>query len=145
MPDAEAAGRTLATLTIDLAAVAENYRMLAARAAPAECAGVVKAEAYGLGVARVAPALWEAGCRSFFVATLDEGLPLRALLPAATIYVLGGLHGAAAKSTIGSPPRTTLPTRSPDFTSIRAWRGSACRPMSSSDWPTTRRRCGAFG
>ncbi|MGE0117065.1 MAG: alanine racemase [Dongiaceae bacterium] len=111
MPDAEAAGRTLATLTIDLAAVAENYRMLAARTAPAECAGVVKAEAYGLGVARVAPVLWEAGCRSFFVATLDEGLPLRALLPAATIYVLGGLHGAAAADFIAAKLRPVLVSR----------------------------------
>jgi alanine racemase len=84
----------LAILAIDLAAIVANYGLLAAKAAPAECAGVVKADAYGLGVARVAPALWQAGCRIFFVATLAEGAALRSLLPDAVIYVLAGLHGA---------------------------------------------------
>ena len=78
-------------LTIDLDAIGANYRLLKARGAPAECAAAVKADAYGLGVARVAPALWNAGCRTFFIATLDEGLELRALLPDARIYVLNGL------------------------------------------------------
>ena len=78
--DASAEHAALAILTIDLAAIAANYRMLAAKAAPAECAGVVKADAYGLGVAEVAPALWQAGCRTFFVATLAEGVALRGLL-----------------------------------------------------------------
>src|SRR5690606_1897049 len=55
---------------------------------PARCAGVVKADAYGLGMARVAPALAAAGCRTFFVAQLEEGLDLRRLLPAAEIAVL---------------------------------------------------------
>jgi alanine racemase len=59
--------------------------------APAECAAVVKADAYGLGTAAVAPALARAGCRTFFVATLGEAKELRALLPEATIYVFGGL------------------------------------------------------
>ncbi len=84
----------LAILTIDLAAIADNYRLLAAKVAPAECAGVVKADAYGLGVAKVAPALWQAGCRTLFVATLAEGVALRGLLRDAVIYVLAGLHGA---------------------------------------------------
>jgi alanine racemase len=92
--DASAERAALAILTIDLAAIAANYRMLAAKVAPAECAGVVKADAYGLGVAKVAPALWQAGCRTFFVATLPEGLILRDLLPNAIVYVLDGLHGA---------------------------------------------------
>ena len=78
-------------LTIDLDAVGANYRLLKARGAPAECAAAVKADAYGLGMARVAPALRNAGCRTFFIATLDEGLDLRALLPDARIYVLNGL------------------------------------------------------
>ena len=61
--------------------------------APAECASVVKADAYGLGIAAVAPALAHAGCKSFFVATLGEADELRALLADATIYVLSGLLG----------------------------------------------------
>jgi alanine racemase len=78
-------------LTIDLDALIANYRRLRDLSAPAECAAVVKADAYGLGMARVVPALARAGCKTFFVATLGEAQELRALLPEATIYVLGGL------------------------------------------------------
>lgn len=74
-----------------------NWRLLAARAAPAEAAAVVKADAYGLGAEPVSRALWAAGCRSFFVATLDEGVDLRRTLPDGRIFVLGGvLHGTVA-------------------------------------------------
>ena len=79
-----------AILTIDLDAVVANWRLLARRVAPAECAGVVKADAYGLGLDRVAPALAAAGCESFFVAQLEEAVALRALLPGARIFVLNG-------------------------------------------------------
>lgn len=72
--------RAGATLTIDLAAIVANWRLLRQRSAPAECAAVVKADAYGLGMAEVAPALADAGCRIFFVATLDEGIALRCRL-----------------------------------------------------------------
>lgn len=78
-------------LTIDLTAVTDNWRLLRDRVAPAACAAVVKADAYGLGIAQVAPALADAGCTMFFVATLDEGLRLRSLLPQIDIAVLGGL------------------------------------------------------
>ena len=81
-----------AILTVDLGAIAANYRLLRKRAGKAECAGVVKADAYGLGAAAVAPALARAGCLSFFVAQLAEGAALRPFLPkAASIYVLNGL------------------------------------------------------
>jgi len=59
--------------------------------APAACAAVVKADAYGLGAGRVAPALAAAGCRTFFVACIDEGLALRADLGDGEIYVLAGV------------------------------------------------------
>lgn len=85
-----------ARLTVDLAALAANYRLLAARAAGAECAAVVKADAYGLGLAAVAPALAAAGARTFFVAHAFEARRLRALLPGATVYVLNGLAPGAA-------------------------------------------------
>jgi alanine racemase len=87
----EALARSNALLTIDLDALAENWRTLARLAAPAECSAVVKANAYGLGIEHAAPALWRAGARTFFVALLEEGVRLRAVLPEATIYVLGGL------------------------------------------------------
>ncbi|WP_454917040.1 alanine racemase [Xanthobacter sediminis] len=76
---------------MDLGAIADNWRTLAALAAPAECAAVVKANAYGLGIDEVAPALWRAGARTFFVAHLKEALHLRRLLPEATIHALNGL------------------------------------------------------
>ncbi|MDE2006751.1 MAG: alanine racemase, partial [Rhodospirillales bacterium] len=73
-------------LTIDLDALADNWRRLAREAAPAACAAVVKANAYGLGLEIAAPALWRAGCRIFFVAHLSEGLRARAVLgPEATV------------------------------------------------------------
>ena len=78
-------------LHVDLDAIRANWRTLRDRAAGAEVAGVVKADAYGLGADRVGPALWAEGCRRFFVATLDEALRLRAVLPAADVAVLGGL------------------------------------------------------
>jgi alanine racemase len=78
-------------ITIDLAQVRANWQALARHVAPAECAAVVKADAYGLGAARVIPALFAAGCRTFFVATLDEAASAKQLAPAAAIYVLDGL------------------------------------------------------
>jgi alanine racemase len=72
-----AAERAGAILSVDLAAIAANYRRLQIEAPTAICAAVVKADAYGLGAAKVAPTLAQAGCRQFFVAHLDEGIALR--------------------------------------------------------------------
>src|SRR5438876_324221 len=77
-------------LTIDLDAIVANWRKLEKTGVPAECAGVVKADAYGCGAEQVARALAAAGCKTFFVATLDEARVVRAAVPAAAIYVLGG-------------------------------------------------------
>ncbi|CAK0743910.1 Alanine racemase [Azospirillaceae bacterium] len=78
-------------LTIDVSAIVANWRTLHDVATTAQCAAVVKANAYGLGVARVAPALIAAGCDAFFVATPDEALMLRALSPQVEIFCLNGL------------------------------------------------------
>ncbi|CAA7613843.1 alanine racemase [Magnetospirillum sp. SS-4] len=77
-------------LTVDVEAVVANWRRLAALVAPAEAAAVVKADCYGLGAAHIAPALLAAGCRSFFVACVEEGIHLRRFLPGGVIYVLSG-------------------------------------------------------
>ena len=77
-------------LTVDLDAIVANWRKLESRGVPAECAAVVKANAYGCGIEPVTHALAAAGCKTFFVATLDEARRARAAAPAATIYVLGG-------------------------------------------------------
>ncbi|MGE0660459.1 MAG: alanine racemase, partial [Reyranellaceae bacterium] len=68
---------TAGTLTIDLDAIAANWRLLAQRAKPADCAAVVKADGYGLGAAQVARRLQDEGCRWFFVAHLEEAVTLR--------------------------------------------------------------------
>lgn len=99
-PDASHAGADPrlagARLAIDLSALAENYRLLVRQAAPAKVAGVIKADAYGLGIEPVARALWRAGCRTFFVALPEEGIALRAVLRDAEIFVLNGLFGPEA-------------------------------------------------
>lgn len=77
-------------LTIDLDAIAANWSKLDSRAVPAECAAVVKADAYGCGLTPVTRALSKAGCKTFFVATLDEARAARAAAPSAVIYVLDG-------------------------------------------------------
>ncbi|MFN0219160.1 MAG: alanine racemase [Hyphomicrobium sp.] len=82
-------------ITIDLGVLASNWRALAARVAPARCGAVVKADAYGLGAARVIPALARAGCDVFFIATPEEATLARRLAPTSTIYALDGLAGAA--------------------------------------------------
>ncbi|TWB57913.1 alanine racemase [Rhizobium sp. ERR 922] len=79
-------------LTIDLAALCRNYEKLSTIVAPAQTAAVVKADSYGLGANQVSKALYERGCRHFFVAHFIEALRLRPQLRGdATIFVLNGL------------------------------------------------------
>ncbi len=87
----------LAVLEIDLDAIAENYLTLKKKLrAGADCAAVVKADAYGLGALPVSRTLFAQGCRHFFVATAAEAFAIRDVLPAAAlIYVLNGPWGAA--------------------------------------------------
>lgn len=66
-------------LTIDLDAIAANWEILKAQTAHGRAAAVVKADGYGLGLAKVARRLAAAGCETFFVAHLDEGLTLAEL------------------------------------------------------------------
>jgi alanine racemase len=92
-PDGVAAsGRPAgSTLTVDLDAIAANYRTLRDRTEGAVCAGVVKADAYGLGVEPIGQRLWWEGCRTFFVASLEEAINLRGFLQDAEIVTLNGL------------------------------------------------------
>lgn len=78
-------------LLINLAAIAENYAQLCKHVGPAECGAAVKANAYGLGLQEVGQTLYEAGCRTFFVAHLAEGAALRPLVGQdSRIFVLHG-------------------------------------------------------
>jgi len=115
---ARAIERAGAILEIDLDAVVANWRLLSDRLAHgARCAAVVKADAYGLGMDEVAPALARAGCKTFFVSSLDEGLALRSLLPRAQIAILNGLAmGAPAEFAKGG----LLPVLN-DLGEVREW------------------------
>ena len=96
--DSPAFGNADSLITIDLDAITANWQALDARNGGAsETAAVVKADAYGLGAARVAPGLAAAGCRTFFVMSLDEAATLRRALDAAgadavRIFALSGCH-----------------------------------------------------
>lgn len=86
-----------ALLEIDLNALSGNIRLLKGKLRPSvKLAGVVKADAYGIGLAKVAGIHKDIGTETFFVATLDEGIALRSILgPGREIAILGGLfHGA---------------------------------------------------
>jgi alanine racemase len=92
-PALQAAG---GLLRIDRTAIAGNFRALADTVGAGRCGSVVKADAYGLGIDAVVPALVGAGCTTFFVAQLNEGLALRRILPLpARIFVLNGLAPGA--------------------------------------------------
>jgi alanine racemase len=77
-------------LTVDLNALVANWRKLEKTAVPAESSAVIKSDAYGCGAEPVARALAKAGCKTFFVATLDEATAVRAAVSSAAIYVLNG-------------------------------------------------------
>ncbi|HEX6959522.1 MAG TPA: alanine racemase [Ferrovibrio sp.] len=117
-----------AILSIDLDALVANWRKLAAQARngnpAAECAAVVKADAYGLGAAEVAPALWRAGCRRFFVAHSTEALALRPALPEnAVIHILHGPSPGAEADLAAAGLAPVLST----LAQIAAWRDTARR------------------
>lgn len=104
-------------VTIDLAAIQQNWRALAKFVAPAECGAVVKADAYGLGASKVIPALAATGCRTFFVATVEEALAARALARSATLYVLDGLMPGSGEALIEA---RAIPVLSNEA-SVREW------------------------
>ena len=77
--------------TVHLEHIVANWRTLAALNPTTNTAAVVKANAYGLGADRVAPALSGAGCDKFFVAYAEEGAIVRkGVGPEAAIFVLNG-------------------------------------------------------
>jgi alanine racemase len=124
-PEAEAGG----ILTIDLGALVANWRILGARAPGAECAAVVKADAYGCGIEQVVPALARAGCKTFFVAHLDEARRARAAAPDVVIYVLNGLLPGSAPAYAQANLRPVIGSRAERdewdaFRAASGWRGS---------------------
>ena len=129
---AQAAAPTEAggVLSIDLGAIASNWKKLASMTVPVECAAVVKADAYGCGLEPVVRTLLAAGCRTFFVADINEGRRVRALAATATIYVLNGVVPGAARSFADAALRpvinsTTELAEWDAFIAASHWRGGA--------------------
>ncbi len=115
-----------ARLTVRLGAIAANYRLCQRLVGPAAVAGVVKADGYGLGLPQVGAALAAAGCDTFFVARLEEGIALRAILPAARIFVLDG----AAPDTVPALLSFSLTPVLNSLAEIAGW-SAASREMHS--------------
>ena len=78
MVTAGSQGRVVAC--VSLTAIKNNWRRLADLSGRADTAAVVKANGYGHGLAEVAQALYEAGCRVFFTASIDEACAVRVAL-----------------------------------------------------------------
>ena len=104
-------------LTIDLGALAANWTTLSALVSPAECSAVVKADAYGIGIEHAVPALWKAGCRTFFVAVPSEGVRTRRAAPDATIYLLNSFAPEWADACRTHRLRPVLAS----FPAVEAW------------------------
>lgn len=117
-------------LTIDLTAIAANWQALARQLIAVECAAVVKANGYGLGLKPVVTALARAGCKTFFVADLAEARVVHAAARHATIYVLHGftLDAADAFIELGARPVINSMTELAEwdtFVAARGWQGGA--------------------
>jgi len=111
-----------AFLDIDLGAIASNWRTLNESHTGAT-AGVVKADAYGLGAAQVVPALFAAGCRHFFTAHLAEAVAVRGLAPGATLAVLNGLRAGEESAFSGHQITPVLGSAA----ELALWRAEAMR------------------
>ena len=127
---APGAPETGSTLTVDLAAIAANWRALAGRLLAAECAAVVKANAYGLGLQQVTTALARAGCKTFFVADLAEARTVRSRAPEAAIYVLHGFSPDWGDGLIEINARPVINSATElaewdAFVAAHSWRGGA--------------------
>ena len=125
-PAIEAGG----TLTVDLGAIEDNWRALGRRAMPSECAAVIKADAYGCGIEQVAARLAKAGCKTFFVADLDEAHRVRQAASEPAIYVLNGLLPGTAISFADLRARPVIGSMLElaewdAFCSANAWQGGA--------------------
>ncbi|MEY4708255.1 MAG: hypothetical protein RJB58_1978 [Pseudomonadota bacterium] len=118
-----------ARLTVRLDAIAANYRTYCRMTGPCAVAAVVKADAYGMGAAAVAPALVAAGCDSFFVARLAEGIALRKALPVARIFVLDGCQADAVPALL---THRLIPALN-SLADIAAWSAAAAAAKTTLD------------
>jgi alanine racemase len=125
-PAAEAGG----ILTIDLTALEANWKSLARRVMPSECAAVIKADGYGCGIEPVATMLAKAGCKTFFVADLFEARRVRSVVAEPTVYVLNGLMPGTAATFADLHVRPVIGSMTElaewdAFVTANDWRGGA--------------------
>ena len=107
-PRAPVPATARAVLAVDLAALRANWARLNSASGRAECAGVIKADAYGLGLAPIAKALTSEGCKTFFVATVEEGrAALKSLVAAWAVDVPGSWFEKNTESLGGMQPLFT--------------------------------------
>ena len=132
-PEDEAGG----VLKINLTNLAANYERLVKRT-EAECAAVVRADAYGCGIGPIAGALWKSGCETFFVSNLPEAKSVRVVAPQVTIYVLNGFYSGTgpAFADINARPviNSAIELAEWDvFVGARAWEGGCALNVDTGD------------
>ena len=128
-PDMSHSDFQTSCLTVRLGAVVSNYRLCQRLAGPAAVASVVKADAYGLGAAAVTHALAGAGCDTFFVARVEEGVALRPIVPHARIFVLDGALSETVPALIGHRLTPVLNS----LVQVAAWQAAANQTKATLD------------
>ena len=123
-----ASDTNIASLTVRLGAIVENFRLCGSLSGSV-VAGVVKADAYGLGAGPVARALLEAGCDTFFVARLEEGIAVRPSVPRMRIFVLDGVSSGSVEQYLANGLTPVLNS----LDEISAWSDAATRRQTQLD------------
>jgi alanine racemase len=120
----------VARLTVRLPAIVENFRHVERLAGPAAVGAVVKADGYGLGAEAVSRALAnQAGCETFFVARLEEGVRLRPVVPKARIFVLDGAPPDAVPALLSNALTPVMNS----LADIAAWNAAAISTRTNLD------------
>jgi alanine racemase len=111
-------------LKINLTAIASNWGRLG-KYSEAECASVVKGNAYGCGIEPIASALYKSGCKIFFVTNLSEARRVRAVAPNVIIYALHGLYSGTAQAfaEVNAQPVINSMTEMAEWDAFVQWRG----------------------
>jgi alanine racemase len=131
--EAEACG----ILKINLTNLVENFARLG-KGTEAECAAVVRADAYGCGIGPIAGALAKSGCQTFFVSNLPEARSVRAVAPQAIIYVLNGFYSGTGPVFADLDARPVINSAIElaewdVFASSNAWTGGCALNVDTSD------------
>jgi alanine racemase len=88
----ELMNNSLSVLQINISRIVQNYLQVKSSVGSASVSAVMKADCYGLGAEEIAPELHKVGCTEFYVATIDEAIALRSVVPGVKIYILSGVN-----------------------------------------------------